>query len=640
MAQKETLITVLESSAYVHRWGGTVPVDGFDEAPARALLAALTEDPTLGDAQTAARLERLVIQESEVEEALRAYETVRDNVAETVVDFVAVWTGMILGALQTNDVLTASAIQDAYEDSASFLISQNADPNTQAALAGSLNQVSADLSGTLLGAIDSDPEQIIAIYMDSIYRQMVVDHLMADLRAGVEPTLDKGVRSVTGEGDTWTLRGNATQAAIQGSIVGDLSRWRSDYAQQQFEHFDVANEFNAMATSLADLLGNVPLFVPVRLWMRVQSFATIGTEYLLLADEPACIRNLAAIAGNIAFMPTTVIIEDCDDVGFFLGRNAPASSALLPGLDDARWQVHVLPTMAMATDETISAADNVVKALEQANDVTAAFAAFQASHASLAAAAHEAFVMLRPPAGGTWSADARAAAQQSLECRTHAIQLALALREAANAGSTVGVNAELADALDGLAAARDSFAEIGSALHGDGSAAAGRALLIAPLMVAQIADEPGSVTVTVRNIGGAALDDGELRLQGAGEPSALAVPRLAPGEEAALEIPLMPRPAGSYQLRLETGTLPLLERGTVLLSVVAPDLGPGSEPAAAESPAPTVAPEAAEIVEAGAAATPDLLQQLLVFIVSGSLAVACGLLFVAVRRALRNRHGT
>lgn len=567
-AEKLSLINTLENGSFNDRWGQPVALTAFDESAAQNLVMALNETGHENmDPQTAAAYNRLLIQEREVARAYAAFEIVRDDYAEAVVDHVNIWVGLAL-ALMQSDPLSAGAIWNVYEDISLFGLSQIEDEAYQESTRLSYISTTNDFTALVIGYMEDDPSRIVEAYFDNRFRYSTANDAMGPFINAVQPTLDKGVRSVTFTEDFWEIRGNDESAAIQAAAVGEISEGRSELAHSQFESFDAANQFNEAATSIIDLFNDVPLVVPIAVYMRVQSVATVLTEMWLISDELGCIRDLAASAGNIAFAPPDLVLTGCDDAQLFRNRNRLRPGNEISWIENEVWQQQTVPHLLESLASYDTNARAMITAI-QANDIPdALWTDLQTSHAAFNSAAHNTLVQLLPPPGESWTGASADIATDIIKAELNAIQLTLALRQAQVEGGVDNVQDEYQTAQEVINTLLITLPEDLDVIKGTGTLARGPQL-IADLPLFQIVLDGAEQTIplTIRNVGDEISAPTVGRLIIGPEELVIEINELEAGETVMSEIPVPSLTAGRYHVQFFLPLPTRSESATMVLDV-------------------------------------------------------------------------
>lgn len=431
IARKEAVIPGLETTTYTYAYNfAEMPIKAYDEKSARDLIAKLrqVESSTISPEQVTA-FSRLVMQEETLKETLDDYSVVSNYEADTLTDLSGLFWGTVFFAGQAK-VSWLQALRDvalkAFRDTVILYTGLIDDDATRASVRNSLYLV----FDTITARTDNG-ETYFQVVFDSGLREIVANANMRLLANRVQPTLDKGVRSVYGsEQDIWTVEGTDESAKIQLSIITDTSDSRRNDATSWYVGLEKGREANEILKDLADLMtagsGGVPITRFFSFWTRFQQLLIDFVAHNIVTKAMTCIAQVSERAGELAFQPQQQIAL-CDS---HQSKVASYQAALSNGPygDSIAWQTF---RPELQTDlANYKAAIEALRTAMQSGDKTQVEQAAEqlaAAQAEVNESTTIAMNLIMPPTGEVWTPETEAMAQQIVNLDFNAIGLQIGI---------------------------------------------------------------------------------------------------------------------------------------------------------------------------------------------------------------------
>ena len=418
---KQAVIPRLERTHYEYIYDSAqVPIDAYNEDAAESLLMELRQaEPT--EEQLAA-LSRLVLQEQALAETLQDYRILSNDQADIVVDVVGMSVGtlFLLGGAQIDpDGSLRGLAEKIVADYLRLVTGSIADEQDR-----KLARNSISLASDVISSRTGDPEAFVQALLEEQVRAMVASGNISALVRHVQPSIDQGVRSVTGssDGETWMIEGSDAMASLQTDHISTTSQIRQETAHSQYQQLAEGLVVNEFLRDIADLVTVGTRFLPIptilSLWTRFQQCIVDAMALSYVGNGMACIRHVSGRAGELAFQPQQRI-AGCKD---------PTDPVSVGWLDQAAW----LNLQPQLENDLTSYADAVqaVQVAVQDGDLTQLQETtdqLTAAQSNLDTSSMVALALLAPPVGETWSPATGAIAQQIVNFELDMVGLQIGL---------------------------------------------------------------------------------------------------------------------------------------------------------------------------------------------------------------------
>lgn len=558
--RKSAVFEQLETTGYQTSAGVLYPdpIAAFDETAARALIDGLrAADPASVPPEQAAALERLVMQEEALDPLLDDYTVLASDQADVAVDLAGMATGTGLLAAKAAGGLQAAIadlLMKVIEDFIKLLLHFIDEEDLRGGMSDSIGLAITLLDVYADNVIDAGDasamaEEFLERAQDDGVRALAFRELIPKFTGAVQPVVDQGVNSVTGEANPiWTVGGRTESAQIgldglteQSAIMRELAH--DVYTNSLGRGHDV-NELLKDIVDLALLGTKNPIGLIFSIQTRLQQVLIDTAATSVLSGAMTCTRDAALLSGEFAFQPDRPVYV-CEvpvplDLGDFfrrlftekdggkhyVGRLAPPAQSTMPEFDAAlagyRAAIAALSDALNAADpDAVRARTDELLAATRALDEEAmpVMARLGATAEGATAEAEEGAMAL-----GTAITFARLDALFTLM----AADAWLADPEAADAAAIYDVvlqAEENADLLGRVVAQAPLPAAPDAALT----------VVDAPAEWAVVVGEATEIPIRVINAGGRSFSGARLMLEIDGQTVAeVAVPDLGPGEAAEL----------------------------------------------------------------------------------------------------------
>lgn len=422
ISAKQVAIPQLEQTTYTYIYGSAeIPIQAYDESSAKNLLFSLANDPTALNPDQVQAFSRLVIQEQTLAEALNDYSVLSNDHADTTVDLAGMFTGFItaIKAMGNPSEAMRDLVLKTFKDFTNLWLGSIQNENIRDLTQNSVS-LTSDLiaSKTTIGA----GETFLQVSMDENIRANVAKENINFLVQTVQPMLDKGLASVTGEnGNVWVVEGTDEMAHLQTEHILEISQIQQETAHSQYEQLVQGRDLNQVFEDLADIITigtKTPIAFLFSVWTRVSQILIDMVSEAIISNAMNCIVQVSANVGELAFQPQQQL-ANCDAIE----SNQSAS-----WIDGKAWQ-SFQPDFENRLANYKSSVEGIQQAIAQ-NDPTQLATSLDELNThqdALITSMTTTLGLLTPPQGKTWSPETQTLALHIVQMEMDVVGLQLGL---------------------------------------------------------------------------------------------------------------------------------------------------------------------------------------------------------------------
>lgn len=519
----------------------------YDESGAIALLgnfASIGAD-NVPTAQVMA-FERLVLQERALAATLLDYEAIRDDHVNTSSHLAGLGIGTLFLASKSKGIIPTEFLQEVIRRTIEISVDAYLLTVPDEDLRATLREIVANLL-LVYDVSEMDIEALTELITDPPLKSWASERLTDQLIDKVEPSLNRGVASVV-EYTTpiWSVREPYRLAEMQIQGIMSESQFQRDVAHGNYGDIVEGREVNDLLLEIGDLgtLAHIPYAQVVSLWTRVQGAILDLATQRMLGNSLSCIRDLSAMAGEVAFQPPSKFLSGCLDLNTG---------------DGGSWLEPVRPSLEQSLDDYLLAATTtmVESRYEEAAALRTTIGQLMTAHIELSQQVSTALQLLASPEGASLSPEAGRLVRQLLQFQFESAGFTITLAAAMEIPEDQAITMQLAQTLASLeATAQDIHQTLAVETVSSSQPLPAIIVVNPPSSLSVTMARPFVVPLTVHNYGSVPSTEAQALIQsGKGVTRTLLIPAILPGNTLSLTTTLTIADAGQYTFWLSADNL-------------------------------------------------------------------------------------
>lgn len=342
--------------------GNYLYVPTLDEARAQELIRELEADDAQVEPSMEAAFTRLVIQEESIARIMEHYESISNDQGEW-------WTDLMTIALKTmlafgDHASTLDWILSLFKDAVHVAINAVADPELREDFR---NLGDAFIAFLLNG---TDITGYVGEFGVEFFLRAAVANVNARwFNAWIQPLLDQGVNSVSGESEpVWQVTGETAQAEETAQMLVDISRANAEESHQNYVETRALSD---VASALVDTSFIFDISWQLKWLLRLPYLIIkFWTAVVDLAPAGACSLTMAEASGSQSFQPAPDAIPECFEWENLISKEFSQVVPSTTTVDGAAWALFTAD-YAVLLEEYSTLAEAVTPKIQSGEPISA-----------------------------------------------------------------------------------------------------------------------------------------------------------------------------------------------------------------------------------------------------------------------------